>query len=132
MGADSAPSAPDLPAKGTNQRSLPSQKAGPAPGTAGSRLGEKQASGREAVRNGGAGDSGANGDNEEDEEVDQTAQRPGRRNKDTPATLLEKRGTLMYVPVTGKKGTRGLGKTGGGRIIRNKGEWVEVKRREKE
>ncbi|KAJ1103947.1 hypothetical protein NDU88_001364 [Pleurodeles waltl] len=67
-GADAASSAPEVPAKGTNQRSLRSRKAGPAPGTAGSRLAEKPASGREDARHGGAGESGADGDDEEDEE----------------------------------------------------------------
>ncbi|KAJ1161310.1 hypothetical protein NDU88_001797 [Pleurodeles waltl] len=76
-------------------------------GTAGSRLGEKPASGRGVARKEEAGESGAGGDDDEtwrkqeDEAVaEQTSWRPGRRNENAPATLLEKRGTLRCVRVT--------------------------------
>ncbi|KAJ1121401.1 hypothetical protein NDU88_009510 [Pleurodeles waltl] len=97
-GADAALRAPEVPAKGTNQRSLWLQKAGPAPGTTGSWREEKLASGREATRHGGAGESGADGDDEEDEEK-------AGRGTESSATR-EKRGTLRCVSVTENRGTR--------------------------
>ncbi|KAJ1121402.1 hypothetical protein NDU88_009511 [Pleurodeles waltl] len=69
-------------------RSLRSRKAGPAPGTAGSRWEEKPASRREAARHGGAGESSAYGDDEEDEEKagrGTESMRPGWRNKNNPS-----------------------------------------------
>ncbi|KAJ1178370.1 hypothetical protein NDU88_003616 [Pleurodeles waltl] len=43
--------------------------------------------------------------------AEQVARRPGRRNKNTPAPLLEKRGTLRCVPVT-VKGHKRVGEDG--------------------
>ncbi|KAJ1197868.1 hypothetical protein NDU88_001713 [Pleurodeles waltl] len=84
-GADAAPSAPDLPDLGTNQQSLPSLKAGPEPGTTGSRLEEKPASGRGGARKGGAGENGADGGDEETRRKQEDEEEVGRRT-DSSAT----------------------------------------------